>query len=312
MGKSRCPAAPPPRIGSLRPMRRVSDLRGIAAMLASTASFVVGDTFMKRVTEDLPPFEVLFLRGMAATLACGILLVLTRDAGRISGALDRRTLGRALAETASVLCYIVALASLPITDAIAIVMTAPLILLLALAVVVREPIGRARFALVFVGFVGAVLVARPGPTGLSLPALLAFAAAVLLAVRDFVGRGVPATIPVMVIAFATNVTVTAGSGAMSAAFEDRVTPEPWHLAYLAAAGLFLTFGHIGLLLAYRLGRTAVVAPFFYSFVLWGVVAGLVAWRTLPDAPALAGIALIAASGVALVLLDQRDRGREAG
>ena len=43
-------------------------------MLAATATFVVGDSFMKLVTEDLPPFEVLFLRGIAASLACAVLL----------------------------------------------------------------------------------------------------------------------------------------------------------------------------------------------------------------------------------------------
>ena len=55
-------------------MRRASNLSGIAAMLAATASFVVCDSFMKLVTEDLPPFEVLFVRGIAASLACAVLL----------------------------------------------------------------------------------------------------------------------------------------------------------------------------------------------------------------------------------------------
>ena len=61
------------------------------------------------------------------------------------------------------------------------------------------------------------------------------------------------------------------------------------MAFLGFAGLFVTLGHVGLLLAYRLGRTAAVAPFFYSFALWAVLSG--------------------ASGVAIVLLDRR-RGEE--
>jgi hypothetical protein len=48
-----------------------------------------------------------------------------------------------------------------------------------------------------------------------------------------------------------------------------------------------------------------IAPFFYSFALSGVVAGLIVWRILPNPLALAGIALITVSGVAIVLLDQR-------
>jgi drug/metabolite transporter (DMT)-like permease len=73
--------------------------------------------------------------------------------------------------------------------------------------------------------------------------------------------------------------------------------------------LCVAFGHFGLLLAYWLGRTSMVAPFFYSFALWGVVSGLIVWGDLPNALAFAGIAVIAGSGIAIVVLDQR-RGRK--
>jgi drug/metabolite transporter (DMT)-like permease len=289
-------------------MRTSSNLSGVAAMLAATASFVVCDTFMKLVTSDLPPFEVLFLRGVAASLACGLLLVPFGDRRAISSAVHLRPLLRAGAETMSVLCYIVALSRLPIADVIAIMQTAPLFLILAIAFLRREPVGAARVVLVILGFAGGVLVAQPGPDGISSAALLAFASAVLIAARDLIGRGVPPRIPVMVVTFATNVMVMAVAGAMSAGFESWRAPTGRHLAFLGFAGLFVTLGHVGLLLAYRLGRTAAVAPFFYSFALWGVFSGVFVFGALPNALALAGIALIAGSGVAIVLIDRR-RGR---
>src|SRR5579871_6662447 len=150
-----------------------SDLGGVAAMLAGTASFVVGDSFMKLVTEDLPPFEVLFLRGVAATLACAGLVALRGEWPALPGALDRRALLRALGETLSVLCYIVALARMPIADAIAILQTAPLILIVGAAFLLRERIGAARVVLVLAGFAGALMVAQPGVSGMSSAALLA-------------------------------------------------------------------------------------------------------------------------------------------
>src|SRR4028119_1481427 len=122
-------------------MRNASNASGIAAMLAATASFVVCDSFMKLVTEDLPPFEVLFLRGIAASLACAIPLVLLEDWRAVSGVFERRAMLRAAAETLSVLCYVVALARLPIADVVAILQIAPLILILAAAVLLQ--IGRA-------------------------------------------------------------------------------------------------------------------------------------------------------------------------
>jgi drug/metabolite transporter (DMT)-like permease len=290
---------------------RTSNLSGIAAMLAATASFVVCDTCMKLVTSDLPPFEVLFLRGVAASLACGLLLVALGDWRAISSAVHIRPLMRAAAETLSVLCYIVALSRLPIANVIAIMQTAPLFLIVALAFVLGESVGAARVLLVILGFAGGVLVAQPGPAGISSAAVLAFASAVLIAARDLIGRDVPARIPVMVVTFATNVMVMAVAAAVSVAFESWQAPTGRHLAFLGFAGLFVTLGHVGLLAAYRLGQTTAVAPFFYSFALWGVLSGVFVFGALPNAIALAGIALVAGSGVAIVLIDRR-RGRHEG
>ena len=77
-------------------MNRSSDLSGIAAMLAATAVFVVGDSFMKLVTADLPPFETLFLRSIAASIACAVLVTLRGEWRVISGVFDVRALLRAI------------------------------------------------------------------------------------------------------------------------------------------------------------------------------------------------------------------------
>jgi len=286
-------------------MRNTSDLGGVAAMLAGTAAFVLGDSFMKLVTEDLPPFEVLFLRGIAACLACAVLVAAAGNWRHLSGALDRRALLRAAAETLATLCYIVALARLPIADVIAINQIAPLVLILGAAFLFRERIGSARLVLVLVGFAGALMVAQPGPAGVSTGVLLAFATALLVAARDLIGRGVPARIPVLVVTCATNVTVMLGAAALSLARETWVPPTGRNLAFLGVAGASVTLAHGCLLLAYRLGRTAAVAPFYYAFALWAVLSGLLVWRILPNTLALAGIALIIGSGIAIVALDQR-------
>jgi drug/metabolite transporter (DMT)-like permease len=288
--------------------KHASDLSGIAAMLAATAFFVVGDSFMKLVTEDLPPFEVLFLRSIAASFACAVLVVFRREWSAISGLINLRALLRAVGETLCTLCYVVALARMPIADVIAILQTGPLILILGAAFLLRERIGPARVALALVGFAGALMVAQPSASGVPPAALLAFGAALLGAARDFVGRGVPTSIPVTVLILATMLMMIVAAGVMSLGLETWVAPTGRHLTFLGVAGLCVAFGHFGLLLAYWLGHTSTIAPFFYSFALWGVLSGLIVWGELPNALALAGIALIAGSGIAIVLLNQQ-RGR---
>lgn len=73
-------------------MNKTSNLSGIAAMLAATAVFVLGDSFMKLVTETVPPFEVLFLRGLAASAACAVLLAVRGEWRAIVGAVHGRVL----------------------------------------------------------------------------------------------------------------------------------------------------------------------------------------------------------------------------
>src|SRR4051812_3946214 len=119
-------------------MDRRSDLSGIAAMLAATSFFVVGDSFMKLVTENVPPFETLFLRSIAASLACAVLVTVRGEWRVISGIFNVRTLLRAAGETLCTLCYVVALARMPIADVIAILQTGPLFVIIGAAIFLRE------------------------------------------------------------------------------------------------------------------------------------------------------------------------------
>lgn len=277
---------------------------GIAAMLSATASFVVCDTFMKLVTEALPPFEVLFLRGVAAAICCGALLLALGQWRAVGRSFDKVVLLRGAFETASVLCYIVALSRMPIADVIAIGQTAPLLLILLVALIWRERVGPLRILLIALGFIGALLVAQPDAGGLSPTAMLAFVTALGIALRDVIGRAVPAAIPALVVTFSTVLIVMAGSGIMMLLTEDVVWPSIKHALYLLAAGVFVTLGHLGIFMAYRLGAPGVIAPFFYSFAIWAVVAGVVVFHELPNPLALVGIATIVASGLGIVLFDR--------
>jgi drug/metabolite transporter (DMT)-like permease len=282
-----------------------SHLRGAAAMIASTGLFVINDSFMKVSMAELPPFEVLFLRGVAAMICCAGLLVAAGQVRGLKNALDPFVLLRGLGETLSVLCYIVALANMPIADVIAINQTAPLILIVAAALIWRDVVGPLRLLLVAAGFAGAVMVAQPSASGVSVYAVLAFATAVMIAARDLVGRRVPADVPSFVVAFSTIILVMVAAAAMTTLTERWVMPSATHALYLGIAGLFVTLGHFFIFLAYRLGSPRSVAPFFYSFAVWAVLAGIVVWHEVPNLLATLGIALIVGSGLAIVLIDRR-------
>ncbi|MDF2980895.1 MAG: EamA-like transporter family [Devosia sp.] len=276
-------------------------------MVIATCSYVINDTLMKLATEGLPPYEVLFLRGCAG-LIWGVPLMLVLGYGRqLPLVFERRVLARNLAETAAILCYVVALANMPIADASALGQITPLLVLLGASILFREKIGGVRMALIGVGFIGAIMVAQPTMQGISIYAVLALANAVLCAVRDLAGRRIAAEVPGMIVAMSAIIVVLIGAGAMHLATEQWVAPQTHHLLLLAGAGLFLIFGHFFIFMAYRVGPTGVVAPFYYFFTFWAVLSGLVVFGQFPNLLAISGIVLVVAAGLTIVLLDERKR-----
>jgi len=284
-------------------------IRGPLFMVIATGSYVVNDTMMKVATAGLPPYEVLFLRGAAATLWSIPLLFLFGYAKQVPLLVDKRVLVRNLFETAAILAYVVALANMPIADSSALGQVTPLLVIVGASIFFRQRIGATRLGLIALGFVGALMIAQPTLQGISIFALLALANAAFGAARDLTGQRVTAEVPGMIVAISAVLVVLLGAGIMHLLFERWVTPEPYHLILMAGAGLFLIFGHFFIFMAYRVGPTGVVAPFFYSFTVWAVISGVLVFGEFPNSLAIGGILLVVTSGLIIVTLDQHRRRR---
>jgi drug/metabolite transporter (DMT)-like permease len=202
-----------------------ANLRGVIFMVMATGFFTCNDAFMKLATVGLPPFEVLFLRGVMASIIALPVVLLTGNGRKLGHVLNRWVLLRNLFELLGVLCYVVALAQMAIADVIALGQLAPMILLLGVALIFRDRIGWVRSVLIAIGFVGALCVAQPGTNGISPFAVLGLFTAVGTALRDLVGRKVSDEIPTLVVAYGTLLFVMVGAGAASLAFEHMVAPD---------------------------------------------------------------------------------------
>jgi drug/metabolite transporter (DMT)-like permease len=286
-------------------MTAASNGAGIAAVIASASSFVLCDSLMKLAMLDgFPPFQVLCMRGIAGVTVCFAVIAATGQWRKLSLMVDQRVALRALIETVAVMLFILALARMPIGDVTAIMQITPLFLLLAVAVIWREPVGAWRLSFVALGFLGALLVAQPGGAASSPFAVLAFLAAGFAAARDLVGRRIPTDVPILIATFATLVAVMLGAGIGAALFETVMPPNNRTLWLMAGSGAFLILGHFFLLTAFRLAPVSVVAPFLYTFTVAAVLSGLMIFREWPNALALIGIALIIGSGIAVVLAER--------
>jgi len=284
-----------------------SNFQGMAAMVAATGAFVANDSCMKLVMTDAPPMQVLVMRGVAAIMWC-LPLVLALGLGReLVHATNRWVLLRCAGEIAAILAFVFALPHMQIADLTAIVQISPLLVLIGVSMIWPERIGLPRWLLIGVGIAGALLVAQPGSSAASPFAALGFITAAGAAVRDIVSRKVPARIPGVIVAFATLVTVMLAALAGSLVFETMVTPTLRHLLLMLLSGFFLMCGHFFVFMAFRLAAARVVAPFNYSFTLWAVLSGLLVFGDIPNALAISGMVLITLSGLAIILLEGRER-----
>ena len=269
---------------------------GIAAMLVSMAFFTANDTCIKVLSEHLPLGEIIVLRGAMASLyiaAFGLAvggLHLPADA-------PRRLLGwRVLAEISSTLFFLTGLIRLPIADATALAQATPLVMTAAAALWLKEHIETRQWLAALVGLVGVLLIVQPGSATFTPAALLVLIAVVLVVVRDLATRAISRSVPTLMLTLMSALAVTP-SGFLLLPFETWVWPSAGDAWLVVLGGLFLAGAYGFIIVAMRAGDVAVIAPFRYAVILFGLMSGYLVWGQFPNTIALVGIAILTMAGL---------------
>ena len=274
-------------------------------MVAAMGMFIASDSASKFVMADIPLFQLIFLRGLAAVFFC-LILVVAMDHGRdLPKVLNPWGLARGLCEVGANFGFTFAIFHMPIADVTAIAQTCPLLVLVGAKLIWREHLGLSRLLLIGLGISGALLVAQPGASAASPYAILGFLVAAAAAARDLITRKVPADIPAPVVAFSVLVILMVAGGANMVLFETPVFPGWREAGLILLAGALMVAGHVGIFLAYRIGPARSVAPFMYTLTLWAVLAGVVLFGDVPNMLAVIGIGLILLAGVLVIVVDNR-------
>ena len=284
--------------------RRRANRRGIRLMVASMACFIANDSLVKFVSQALPAAQLIFLRGLMAT----VLVLMVVRATQVPIEPRRLTGGwvalRAAIDALATMAYLVALFQLPIANATAINMATPLFITLLAVGWLGARVGMPRWLATGAGFAGVLLVIQPRADGFNAYAWLCLAATFLHALRDLVTPRIARDVPSIGVTLATAVAVTVLAGALSL-WQGWAPVSAHQLALLAAAAAFLAGGYHFVIRATRIGELSVVAPFRYSGLLMAVALGWVVWGEVPNALAWAGIALVIGAGLYLLRHERR-------
>ncbi len=281
-------------------------------MAGAMAAFTVNDSFVKLLAERLPIGQIMTLRGLAVLPILLLLLRARTGPSALRACLEPWVLARAASETVTSWLFLAAIAALPLADAMVLFFSAPILLTVAAASILREPVGWRRWSAVLVGFTGVAIAAAP--SGSWSPAVLwPLAAAATSVLRDLVTRRIPPNVPTAAVSIAT-ATMVATSGLASLPW-GWPAPTAGEVALLVLCAVLLAAGYQGFVHAVRTAELSVVSPIRYVSVPISMVTGFLIWHHLPDARMLSGAVLIVGSGVfilwrahRLAAAERRDRG----
>jgi drug/metabolite transporter (DMT)-like permease len=284
------------------------NLRGSFLMAFAMAVFALEDMFLKLSAADLALGQILVASGVFGVPVFAIMAAREGRSVLVREALHPALLWRNAGEMAGSYAYILALATVPLPAVSAVLQAMPLAVTLGAALFLGEAVGWRRWSAILVGFGGVLLVIRPGMAGFDASALWVLVTVVCLGVRDLASRRVPARCSNAQVSCWGMASVGLLGAGMLLSGQEAVWPDARQAAFLAGVLVFGTLGYWGITAATRVGEVSVVAPFRYTRLLFTLILAALVFAEWPDAPTLAGAAIIIGAGL-YSFLRERARAR---
>jgi S-adenosylmethionine uptake transporter len=264
-------------------------------MAAGMFFFAAVDAQAKFLTDTLHPIQIVWSRQFG--LLAGVLILLA-----LRGAAVLRTrnpglqIARGVLAASSATLFIVAIGFVPLADAVAVSFVAPFIVTVLGALVLREAVGVRRWTAVTIGFIGALIVIRPGLGVIHPAVMLVLVAAFLFALRQVLSRVLSGADQV-----ATTVAYTALAGSLVLSvplpFFWQWPATGLEMALLAGIAILAALAELLVIKALEVAQAVVVAPLHYTLLIWGTMYGYLVFGQLPDLWTWTGALIIVTTGI---------------
>jgi len=301
------PADAPAVAGERQTAQQDRPVRAILLMNGAVLVFTIMDAVVKGVSGHYPTGQIIFFRNFFAFPP--ILLFLWQ-----TGGLAFRTnqpwshVLRGVFGVTSMYCYFLSYRLLPLSDAVALSLSSPIFMTVMSIPLLGEKVGMRRWAAVFVGFLGVLIMTRPGAGVFEVAALVPLVAAVFYDLAMVTVRKMTAERSGTVAFYFTVIACTAGLATIPVGRADwaEIGLGPWawpsggDLLVLVVIGTMGGVGQILLTNAFRLAPMAVVAPFDYTALVYAFILGYFCFGEVPDAYLIVGGLTVVASGIYIV------------
>ena len=300
-----------------------SPLGGALCASAAVVCFSLNDVSIKFISGDYALHQIVLFRSV---IGLGLLIGLLVPFSGGLPSLRTNRLGlhllRGLCVVFANLCFFLGLASLQLAEGTAIFFISPLLITVFSVVFLKEKVGQHRWAAIFVGLIGVVIILRPGTSAFQIASLLPVAAAFGYAFLHMLTRYIGKTESALTMSFYIQVTfllvcclfgLVTGSGEFadhenaSVDFLLRawVSPQTDDLMFFLLIGFASAFGGFFISQAYRHNEAGYIAPFEYIAMPLAIIWGYLVFQDWPDQLSFLGMGLIIASGLYVIWRELR-------
>lgn len=274
---------------------RVAIRRGIVLKIAAVTVFSIMDMTVKWLSARYPTVQIIFCRSLFAFVPLAFFLWRNGGLDLLKTKRPAGHLLRAAVGAGALYCFFWAFGHMPLADVVAIGFAAPLCMTAMSVWLLGERVGLRRWSAVAVGFLGVLLMVRPGVGTVQGAALVALLGTLLYSFGIILVRKLSETERSATIVFYFTIGGTVVFGAALPAF--WVTPTGADAVLLVLIGFLGGIGHLLITRAYQLAPIAVIAPFDYMAILWATGFGFIIFGDLPGWMTVAGAAIVVASGL---------------
>lgn len=294
-------------------MPRSDNFRASIYMLLAMGTFTLGDSITKYLLAGMNSGQYILLRGIFATMLISFLA--WRQGALRKIPLERMTVLRVAGEALATLSYIYSLGNLSQAFCSAVFQATPLAVTLAAALFLKEKVGWQRWSCILLGFIGVLIIIRPGTDGAAgIAAITILLASVGFAsLRDIATRRVPSGIPTLYLSTLTAAGITIIGGGLVFPLGGWQPVSMVSIFVIACAAILILVGYHFIILAMRVGEISFVSPFRYSSLLWAIGLSMAVFGEAPDIYTIIGSVLVVGSGIYMVYrehrLNKRDRNK---
>jgi drug/metabolite transporter (DMT)-like permease len=272
-----------------------NNIKAIILAMAALAVFTVLDTSAKYVQQTLPLQVAVFFRFSIAFTLAALILWRSNSVNSLATGHPYLQVLRGILLASSTFLNFFSMQYLQLAQIAAIFFTIPLWVCALSVPLLGEHVGWRRWMAVLIGFIGVVIIMRPGTGSFHWSMLVALVTAFVGAIYNIATRKVGAKDQAETSLF--YVCLVGATLSVIPLPWTWQTPTGWQWLPLALMGIAGAGGHYMLIQAHRLAAASTIAPFIYSQIIWMILSGYLVFGQLPDFWTLAGAGIVVASGI---------------